>query len=308
MTLVMTDMSESHISQRTDRSGSPSHTPSIMELPYNPNIRLITQNNIIKLFKKFEIYDLIRNSYCKDASDKKEEIPMNMGLYHLAFVHKSYCTRKNENIINGNDKCPEGCLPLQENSNERLEYLGDSVLNLATANYLFDRYPNENEGFLTFMRTKLVNGTMLSKLCLQMGINKYLILSQQIDNNNGKLNKDLTEDLFEALIGAIYKNYGFDIASEWIVNIFEEYIEFADLIQTSINYKDKLVKLFQQTHQPLPKFIEIDNSVGDDGIENEVTVCIKTHDDIVIGIGTSNTKKKAEREASKKALEYYNRL
>ena len=105
-------------------------------LPYNPLNILVQKSDILNLTKNFK----------------------DINLYRKAFVHKSYCTRKNENFLNGNINCPPGCLPLQEDSNERLEFLGDSILNMVVADYLFERYPDENEGFLTRMRTKLVNG------------------------------------------------------------------------------------------------------------------------------------------------------
>ena len=95
-------------------------------------------------------------------------------------------------------------MPLQENSNERLEFLGDSILNLTVARYVFDRYPDDNEGFLTNMRTKLVNGKMLAFLGEKIGLQNHVVISKQIESNRGRSNKNVLEDAFEALIGAIF--------------------------------------------------------------------------------------------------------
>ena len=160
---------------------------STEESPYNSSNILIEENELNLIIKDYKIN--------------------NINTFRRAFVHKSYCTKKNENFINGNLNCPENCLPLQEDSNERLEFLGDSILNIITAKYLFERYPNVNEGFLTTMRTKLVNGTMLANLSKIIGLDKYILLSIQIENNNGRNNKNILEDTFEALIGELFVNY-----------------------------------------------------------------------------------------------------
>lgn len=233
----------------------------------------------------------------------------NINLYRRSFVHKSYCTRKNENFIEGNVNCPQDVVPLQEDSNERIEFLGDSILNLTVANYLFERYPDVNEGFLTTMRTKLVNGNMLAFLSKELNLGKYLILSQQIEQNNGRMNKNILEDVFEAFIGAIFLDFekshqaGFQFASRWIITQIEDHVDFTELMKTSINYKDKLVKLCQHQHQFIPKFYEID--IKEVGGVKEHTVCVKNNISEILGVGKGVNKKMAEIDAAKKALTYY---
>lgn len=211
------------------------------ELPYNNLNKLITEKQIKDLLKLGDIDDNIGN----------------INLYRLVFVHKSYCTRKNENIINGNKNCPDDCIPLQEESNERLEFLGDSILNSSTASYLFERFPNETEGFLTKMRTKLVNGKMLASLSKQIGLNNYLIISKQLEKIDARNYNDYAEDVFEAFLGAIFLDKGFDIAKDWVINIFEEYIDFTELVKQNQNYKDQLIKYCQQNLHYKPQFIDI---------------------------------------------------
>jgi ribonuclease III len=231
---------------------------------------------------------------------------IDLNIYRKAFVHKSYCTRKNENFLNGNTKCPPGCLPLQEESNERLEFLGDSVLNMTVADYLFERYPDENEGFLTRMRTKLVNGKMLAFLSEKVGLAKFILLSSQIEENDGRKNLNILEDTFEAFIAAIYTdfgNHGFDKARDWIISVIETHLDFSDLVRQNNNHKDMFLKYYQQSYGVVPKFFEmnVDNSNSNARI---YTVCIKDGDTI-LSIGKGHNKKEAENEASRLALSQY---
>lgn len=260
------------------------------ELPYNnKNVLIETTHLNTILFDEIKIH--------------------NINVYRRAFVHKSYCTRKNENFVNGNVNCPADCLPLQEESNERLEFLGDAILNLVVGRYLFDRYPQVNEGFLTTTRTKLVNGEMLAHLANLIGLNKYILVSQQIESNTGRKNKNILEDAFEALIGAIFVDNeekdgtGFKKANDWIVKVLEENVDFTELMTKQINFKDKLVKFCQHTFQFIPKFYEID--ISENNGKKTHTVYVKDTNDNIIGIGKGSNKKYAELDAAKKALLYY---
>ena len=272
------------------------------ELPYNEKNILITENEVNSILKRFDI-----NLKC-----------ININLYRKALVNKSYVTRKNENFISGNENCPNNCLPLQEESNERFEFLGDSVLSTTVANYLYKRYPDQNEGFLTKMRSKLVNGYMLADLCRHIKLYKWIIISKQIEDNNGRDNYKILEDIFEAFICAIFMDFnninnseipnisgiGFQIAEKWIINVIEDYVDFAELIQQNINYKDKLIKYFQHTYLKMPTFYEsnIENING----KKYFTIVIKNDDKQILGIGKGDTKKIAELRASQKALETLN--
>lgn len=262
-------------------------------LPYNEFNIMISESDIINIFEKFGL----------------EAKPKNINYYRTAMVHRSYCTRKNENFVNGNTLCPEKCMPLQEESNERLEFLGDAVINLIIGKYLFDRYPDENEGFLTKLRTKLVNGNMLAQLCDYTDIQKFLIISKQIEANNGRINKKILEDTFEAFVGAMYNDFNdqgnynaLDIVQEWIISMIEENIDFSELISTNKNYKDVFLKYYQHTHNYIPKFYEISSDITNNG--KIYTVSIKDNERNVISTGKGPTKKHAENDASFNALVY----
>ena len=269
------------------------------ETPYNEKNILISQEDVNKILEKFGI-----NLKC-----------INIDLYRKSLVNKSYVTRKNENIISGNEKCPNNCLPLQEESNERFEFLGDSVLSITVANYLYKRYPEQNEGFLTKMRSKLVNGYMLSELCTHIGLNKWVIISKQIEESGGRENYKILEDIFEAFICAIFMDFnslknseldtntiglGFQICEKWIINVIEDYVDFAELIKQNNNYKDKLIKYYQHTYLKTPKFFESNIDVING--KKIFTIVIKDDNEQILGIGKSDSKKKAEQVASENVL------
>lgn len=262
------------------------------EVPYNPNNVKLEKDDLDILLQQF---------------DTKTFFDINF--YRRAFIHKSYITRKNDNFKSGNLNCPDNCMPLQEDSSERLEFLGDSILNLTVAKYVFERYPQMNEGFLTNMRTKLVNGKMLAWLGSKINIGKYVIISKQIDENNGRQNKNILEDAFESFIGAILldndaqNNNGFQVAENWIISVIEKFVDFSELIHKIENFKDTLIKYCQHTFQWIPKFYEI--NIDDVHNKKIHTVCVKNDAGDIIGIGKNINRKSAEIDAAEKGLHFY---
>jgi ribonuclease III len=263
------------------------------QLPYNTKNRLLMKPDVIDLISRY-------NPSVVDIQD--------LNLYRKAFVHKSYCTRKNENFLNGNTLCPENCLPLQEESNERLEFLGDAVLNLIVAKYLFTRYEDENEGFLTKLRTKLVNGNSLAIFAKAMNLQKHIMISSQIEENDGRCNKKILEDCFEAFLGALFIDFenqgriGFQTCEKWLTGFFEETIDFSELISTNQNYKDVLLKYFQHTFNEIPRFYEVSTEMVNNS--KVFTICIKK-DGKSISVGKGSSKKEAENDAAKQAMVYF---
>ena len=261
-------------------------------LPYNELNRLITQQDV----------ETLLHEYCPSMQVN------NLNFYRTAMVHRSYCTRKNENFVNGNTQCPPNCLPLQEESNERLEFLGDAVINLIVGKYLFDRYPDENEGFLTKLRTKLVNGNMLASLCELVKLQPFVIISKQIESNQGRLNKKILEDAFEAFIGAMYcdMNACIEKVEEWFIALLEGNLDFSELITTNTNYKDMFLKYFQHSYNYIPKFMELNTETIHNG--KLYTVCIKDKNKGIVSTGKGPSKKHAENDAAYNALKYYGLL
>lgn len=256
-------------------------------LPYNFSNKAISETEVREMLIKYGHSGKI----------------IDINIYRNAFVHKSYCTRKNDNYVNGNTQCPPGCLPLQEESYERLEFLGDAVVNLVVGYYLFQRYAHENEGILTKMRTKLVNGNMMAELALEgLDLGKHFIIAKQIEDNAGRSNKKILEDCFEAFIGAMYiDSKHMDEVETWIINLIEQNVDFADLIMSIENHKDLLFKQFQHTVGYVPKFYE--RGVETDSITGvkKYIVCIKDHNNpnVIIGVGEGATRKAAENNCAK---------
>jgi ribonuclease-3 len=266
-----------------------SETSSVEEeaTPYNELNVIISDAELDKLLQTYDVTEKYRD----------------LNLYRKAFVHKSYCTRKNENFVNGNTNCPLNCLPLQEESNERLEFLGDSILGNVIAGYLFERYPDENEGFLTRLRTKLVNGKMLAHLSKELGLQKFVIISKQIEDNEGRNNLNILEDAFEALIAAIYIDFGsFDVVRDWIISVIETNLDLSDLIRQNNNYKDMMLKYYQQNFSYIPKFYEVHVETNSNN-QKTYTVCLKDNHDNVIAVGSGSSKKIAENVCAKNAID-----
>jgi ribonuclease-3 len=279
------------------------------ELPYNSSNKLIQQSDLQTFF---------------DAHGLENVTCHNINLYRNAFVHRSYCTMKNADFETGNERCPTDCLPLQEMSYERLEFLGDAILGMIVAAYLYERYPDQNEGFLSRMRTKIVNGKMLGHLGKQIGFPKFVFISKQIEESHGRDNYKIMEDVFEAFIGAIYMDFqtdddivslpssidfrpfsgaGFHIAQQWVIGIMEKYLDFAELIQSKTNFKDMIVQYMQHTYQDAPRFYEI--SVDIRNGKKLFTYCVKDKAGAVLGTANGMSKKDAENNAAKAALLYY---
>jgi len=271
------------------------------ELPYNPNNVLPNTTDIRSFFDNHGL----------------TSFPIhNINLYRNAFVHRSYCTMKNDDFTSGNERCPSNCLPLQEMSYERLEFIGDSILGMVTACYLYQRYPDQPEGFLSKLRTKLVNGKMLGYLSEKIGFPKFVLLSKQVEEVQGRLNYKIMEDVFEAFIGAIYIDFndedvsltgkGYSVAEKWIITIFEKYLDFAELIQIKNNFKDMLVQYMQHTYQDAPRFYEI--NIHSENNQKVFTYCVKDKSGLVLGKAKGASKKEAENNSAREALLYYGQV
>jgi ribonuclease-3 len=282
------------------------------ELPFNPNNILLLEEDLKEFFNNNGLIDVQFN---------------NLNLYRNAFIHKSYCSMKNTDFISSNSKCPLNCIPLQDVSYERLEFLGDAILNLIVANYLYMRFPEQNEGFLSKIRTRIVNGKMLGSLAEKIGFNKFAIISKQVEEANGRTNYKIMEDIFEAFIGALYIDFqtikdnvilpshlsiialsgaGYFIAELWIISIIENHIDFSELILQKTNYKDMLVNYTQQTFQFTPKFYELNIITKDNS--KIFNYCVKDRTGTEIATAKGFSKKEAENNVSKEALIYYGQL
>jgi dsRNA-specific ribonuclease len=157
----------------------------------------------------------------------------NIDIYQKAFIHRSYL--KN----NYNDEHDTKCVPLQETCNETYEFLGDTILNSVVGSYLYERFSDENEGFLTKTRTKMVRGTTLGQLAKRLGFGQWVIISQHVDTESGRENLRILEDLFESFIAAIYLDNGSDPLKQDCFTKTKEY----DALQEHLQVFEKKPKL-----------------------------------------------------------------
>jgi ribonuclease III len=216
--------------------------------------------------------------------------PRNLDFYRRALVHKS--------IQRNVRKCEGKVLPYLKESNERLEYLGDSVLGLIVAHYLFDKYPNKDEGFLTRTKTKLVCGSNCAVFAEALGLGDKILMSRHVIKINGQKNKKLLEDAFEAFIGAVYKDLGFKFAQAFVVRLIEKHVDFDKILKDN-NYKDMFLRYSQSKGGNLPVYKIVKE--GGPPHQKVFTVVVMLNDNS-LGEGKAKSKKAAEQLAAKEAL------
>lgn len=163
----------------------------------------------------------------------------NLDLYQKAFTHKS-ALKEYEQFTE---------------SFETLEFIGDSVLGFVITKFLFDRFEKRQEGFLTKARTKLVRGETLARIANALGLNELVIMDEKGMRNGWNNNPKILEDVFEALIGAIYMDIGLIHAKEFILRIYQN-PELVNLnsIMIDDNFKDHLMRHCQVNNWPLPEY------------------------------------------------------
>ena len=278
----------------------------------------------------------------------------NMELYKRAFVHRSYVKRpqieNSQNNIIISER-PKDCLELGTKSNERLEFLGDGVLECITKYYLYKRFPKENEGFMTEKKIALVKNEHIGKLAYEMGLHKYLIISKHAEDKNIRTNFKKLGCLFESFLGALFLDFnkmsihdehhwfsgkffstgpGFQMAQIFVENIFEQHVNWTNLIMEDDNYKNILQVRIQKEYKVTPTYLIIeenedgfhmgvyliinmpmDNIDTNDALPIETIKTIKLEDGvyddsiscfIFLADGNHKIKKKAEQIACEKAI------
>ena len=202
----------------------------------------------------------------------------------LAFVHSSFI---NENKISVTE------------SNERLEFLGDAVLGLVIAEYLFTYLPDSSEGTLSHLRSKLRESSSCSKFLKKLEIESFIIMGKgEKKNFLSKLNSSIMADLFEAIIGAIYLDGGLENVKKFVFSNFSEEIE--EAINSPLrNCKAELQDYSQKKYQKVPVYKVIDEVGPDHSKTFHISVFI---DDMIMGSGYGSSKKSAQQAAAAEAL------
>jgi len=176
-------------------------------------------------------------------------------------------------------------------SYETLEFMGDSVLGFIITKHLFDLYEKEQEGFLTKARTKMVRGKTLCEIAKVLKLDEHILMDEKGIRNGWNNNANILEDVFEALVGAVYLDIGMIAAKKFIFDSFSK-------VQTSLhddNYKDQLMRWCQALKLPLPEYKIASNANG----RFAVIVFV---DEVETGWGFGNTKKEAEQNAAEITL------
>nr|WRJ69615.1 ribonuclease-3 [Oceanusvirus sp.] len=188
-------------------------------------------------------------------------------------------------------------------SNERLEFLGDSVLATAVSAYLMDRYPGCDEGFLTKMRTKLVRGTTLAAIARRIGLADMLEVSEEAAAAGRNEKGDALEDALEALIGATFVDRGFDHAAKWVQSLYERYFDFSEAVQQEVTDKERLLRLARGRGDELT----FDVCRVIEGYKTVIKrMCSTTATDgLSIGVGDGPNKKDSLARACHRALRWY---
>jgi len=198
-------------------------------------------------------------------------------------------------------------MDLKSDDNEEMEFVGDSILGNIVALYVFKRYRGEGEGFMTKLKTRIVNNKTLGELAKQMGLGPWMIISRHVEEVcNGRHNLRMLGSMLEAWVGALYFHEGeggkgFQATQQWFTTIIERYIDFAQLISDDNNFKDQLLRHYQaRWHQP-PKYKEVE--VVGPPHDRTFTMGVLDIHGAVVATATSRNKKVAEQEASRLALE-----
>jgi dsRNA-specific ribonuclease len=250
----------------------------------------------------------------------------NLDHFQKAMVHTSYQIRDPNDVKNKSKnknkkapvqklvpiKNPELAVPLQERSYERLEFLGDSVLHLILAEYLYRRYENQDEGFMTRLRTKIENSDTLAALCNIIGLNKYVLLSKYIEINSGrKNNTSILEDSFESFMGALVLDAGFNVCQQFMIALMEKELDFAQILFVETNFKDHLLQYFHQMRWEDPTYGVMDISGLDHAKQFSVYVMCRKFpldDGEMVGNSVESSKKKGEQEAARQALIFFGEI
>jgi dsRNA-specific ribonuclease len=249
--------------------------------PYNPLNKQITDKEIQQILNNYGI-----------------NIPIhNFELYRRAFIHRSYIKRPNiENEINNIIIVPKpnDCLPLYTKSNERLEFVGDGVLECITKYYLYRRFPKENEGFMTEKKIALVKNESIGKMAYEMGLHKWFILSKHAEGKQIRVNLKKLGCLFESFIGAMFLDFnkinvhdedgwfenvfvtgpGFQMVQIFVENVFEKHVDWINLIKNDDNFKNILQVKIQKEFKVTPDYLEVEEYNQETGYHMGVYLCL----------------------------------
>ena len=205
----------------------------------------------------------------------------NLRIYEAAFIHRS-----------ASFTLPDG----QRINNERLEFLGDAVLDTILSDYLFEKFPDANEGFMTKIRSRIVNREILNNLAISMGIDKILVSNVCLNGST----RNLYGDALEALIGALFVDRGFKKTKTlFIKRVFNKYLDLNKIVDTDTDYKSLVFEWIQKHKTNLTFEYKEEYDFKHKKSVFSATLMINKEE---VGTGQGASKKEAEQEAAGKAL------
>jgi ribonuclease-3 len=233
---------------------------------------------IKNLFKKYSTEDKRLIAAIKEIVGAK---PFNLEVYRLALLHTSasvYSRDKDFRL-----------------SNERLEYLGDAILGAVVANYLYKKYPYKDEGFLTEIRSRIVNRESLNHLSRRMGLANLVLFEGQ---RHGRSHKSMSGDALEAFVGAVFLDKGFYACQKFVIQkIVEPHLDIEKVVETNTNFKSIIIEWAQRESKEL--VFQIINEKGNSQYKEFAAQVLVNGEVVSTGHGAS--KKKAEQAAAEKA-------
>lgn len=233
----------------------------------------------------YKLYFSRNRAYYKKLKNILGFVPGNVKLYQMAFRHKSVAVPIKEGV---------------KNSNERLEFLGDAVLGSVIAELLFKLYPYKGEGFLTEMRSKIVSRANLNQLSRKLGFDQLIQYDSRMISYPTKQGS-LLGDAFEAVVGAIYLDKGYQFTKEFLLTrIIDPHVDIETLEITESNFKSRLIEWCQQEGKEVV-FNLIENPEGESSKMFSIEVAVAGE---VCGIGRDFNKKSAEKLAAEKACDF----
>jgi len=264
-------------------------------VPFNINNVLITKEDIKMLFKKYDL-DMTVNK---------------IDYYITALTHKSYIISEYTNynyvaLKQIKESMSPNVVDLMTESSERIEFFGDTVIKCIVAKYLYIRYPNESEGFLTKTKTKIENRKSLANFARKLGLDNFLIMSKQNENAGNRDSDKFLEDAFEAFIGALLFDQGFEFCDKYITILLETEIDYSEIQYIDTNFKDHLQRFFHQNGWQHPVFRDISNEIINN--KQQFTVSVINALGNEIARAQESSKKKAEQKASMLALLKFGQL
>jgi ribonuclease-3 len=207
------------------------------------------------------------------------------GVYLRALRHRS--------IIDGKKVQPH-------ETYERLEFLGDAVLDLIVTEIIFEKYPVANEGFLTKLRAKVVRGKTLAHLAKQMKINEVMEIGERASGQGIHISKSVLADLFEAIVAAVYLTKGYQFAFTFVENLLQTHIDLESMERKADNYKSSLMEYLQGLNKPLPEY----KVINEEGPAHDKIFTVGVYlSDTLESQGKGKSKKDAEQLAAEIALE-----